>query len=319
MRVLITGIDGFVGSHMADYLATFPDVEIHGTILFERPSSNLNTAIPRLSLHRVNLTNRQDVLEVVEQVGPDKIIHLAGQAFVPTAIEDPAGTFDVNVLGTVNLLEGARKIKKSDALSLLVVSSGEVYGWVEASRLPVNEECPLSPANPYAFSKVACEQVAMAYRTAYGMNVIIARPFNHAGPRQSTSFVVSDFARRFALFAQRKESAVLAVGNLNMRRDFTDVRDIVHAYWFLVDRPRKEALFNVCSGVPRLIRDVVRILEKITGITPELKQDEARLRAYDLPLLVGSVARLHAATGWLPVIDFPRTVEDTYHWWLSRV
>ena len=320
MRVLVTGIDGFVGSHLADFLSGLPDVEIHGTIFDRRPAPNLDPALPRLVLHRVDITRREAVCEVVKNVSPDSIVHLAGQAFVPSSIEDPAGTFQANVLGTVNLLEGARRLMQGGrGPSFLFVSSGEVYGRVEASRLPVAEECSLAPANPYSFSKAAAEQAALAYRSAYGMDVTIARPFNHAGPRQSPRFVVSDFARRFALFARGEEAPVLQVGNLDVRRDFTDVRDVARAYWSLVGARHREALFNVCSGVPLVIRDVVRILEQVSGVTPALKQDPERMRAYELPILVGSAARLNAETGWTPTIDIATTIADTYRWWLSQV
>jgi GDP-4-dehydro-6-deoxy-D-mannose reductase len=317
MRVLVTGIDGFVGSHLADFLSGLPDVEIHGTIFDKRPAPNLDTALSRLVLHRVDVTLRDAVCEVVKKVSPDSIVHLAGQAFVPSSIEDPAGTFQANVLGTVNMLEGARRLMQGGrGPSFLCVSSGEVYGRVD--RLPVVEECALAPTNPYSFSKAAAEQAALAYRSAYGMDITIARPFNHAGPRQSPRFVVSDFARRFALFSRGEAPPVLEVGNLDVRRDFTDVRDVARAYWSLMSASHTEALYNVCSGVPLVIRDVVRILEQVSGVTPVLKQDPERMRAYELPVLVGSAARLQAETGWTPAIDIATTIADTYRWWLSQ-
>ena len=322
MRILVTGIDGFVGSHVADFLSGMPNVEIHGAILNPVPGENLDRKIPNLRLHQVDLTQRSRVAEIFHDIRPDRVIHLAGQAFVPTAVQDPVGTIDANVSAGVYLLEAARAVREREGVdaSILIVSSGEVYGAVEANRLPVTEDHALHPVNPYAASKGGLDLIAQTYRGTYGMHVVVARPFNHAGPRQSPLFVTSGFARKFAEFTLGLKSPLLDVGNIHVRRDFTDVRDVVKAYWALLDlSAEKDVVYNVCSGVAHEIVEVIEELKLISGIEPQVILNEQKMRAYDVPLLIGSNKRLHEATGWCPEIKFRDTLRDVYMYWKEKL
>ena len=316
MRVLVTGIDGFVGSHAAEYLLGIGVDEIHGTILSKEPAPQVRHLASRLHLHIADITDRETIRQLFEEVRPDRVIHLAAQAFVPAAVQDPARTFHTNILGGLSILESGRLLAARQHLcSILIVSSGEVYGRVPADRQPITEEYPLDPNNPYATSKAGIDLIAREYRRTFGVDVIVARPFNHAGPRQSPQFVCSDFGHHFALIAAGKAPAVIRAGNLEARRDFTDVRDVVRAYWLLFDRRTDESLFNVCSGRPYAIREVIELFMEITGVPVELQHDPARFRPYDNPLVLGSFDRLNAATGWTPAIPFRQTLQDVFADW----
>ncbi len=321
MRILVTGIDGFVGSHVAEFLKNVEDAEIFGTILGPDPADNLRTH-DDIRLFQADLTNRGRITEIFFDIRPERVIHLAGQTFVPTAVQDPVGTADVNILGGIHVLEAARAVRDGEGVepSVLVVSSGEVYGAVEPDRQPVREEHPLRPANPYAASKAALDLMAQTYRHTYGMRVVVARPFNHVGPRQSPSFVTSDFARRFAEFSLGLKDPVLDVGNIHVRRDFTDVRDVVQAYWAMMSLDREdEPVYNVCSGVARPIEEVIAILKEITGVDARIETNQQKLRGYDVPILLGCNERLRRATGWSPQIPFHDTIRDVYEYWRAEL
>ena len=321
MRVLVTGIDGFVGSHLADYLLGISRVELSGTILGDHPSALLTVDPGKVLLHQVDLRKPEEIQGFLLAIRPERIVHLAGQAFVPASIDDPLGTITTNLNGTANLLEAARKMRDQSGYdpAILVVSTGEVYGRAMGDALPVTEESPLRPATPYAVSKAAADMLGQSYRTAYGMKVLVARPYNHAGPRQSPSFVCSDFGRCFAQFARGLAEPELKVGELRARRDFTDVRDVVRAYWMLLDRESNHSVFNVCSGVTHEIGEIVRLLEQASGIKAKIMPDPVRMRSYDLSVLSGSNSRLIETTGWSPGIPFHQTVRDVYAYWLAEL
>lgn len=318
MRILVTGIDGFVGSHLAEYLATVPGAEVSGTSLAHPPYPNLKPEIPNLRIFQADLTESGRIYELFQDIRPERVIHLAGQAFVPLAIQDPLATMQANVIAGVHILEAARSLREREGIDpgILIVSSGEVYGALEPERQPATEECLLTPGNPYAASKASIDLIAQSYRRTYNMNVVVARPFNHAGPRQNPSFVTADFARRFAGFSLGKGAPPLKVGNLHVRRDFTDVRDVVRAYWRMLElKGDSEAVFNVCSGVGREIADLVTLLQEISGIAVKVERDENRVRINEPPGVIGSSERLRRATGWVPTIPFEKTMRDVYSYW----
>ncbi len=321
MRILVTGIDGFVGSHVAEFLENVAEAEIFGTILTSTPGEHLRTH-PNLRLFQADLTNRGRVSEIFFDIRPDRVIHLAGQAFVPTAVQDPVGTINTNILGGIHVLEAARAVRDQEGVepSLLIVSSGEVYGAVKPESQPVTESHPLQPANPYAGSKAALDLIAQTYRRTYGMRIVVARPFNHAGPRQNPSFVTSDFARRFAEFSLGLKEPVLDVGNILVKRDFTDVRDVVRAYWAMMALDREaDPVYNVCSGVARAIGEVISTLKEITGLEVRIQTNQQKVRGYDVPVLLGCNERLKGATGWSPRIPFRDTLRDVFEYWRTAL
>ena len=318
MKVLITGIDGFVGSHLADALAEQPAIRLFGT---SRSSPGPVNAPSSISYSRVDTTEKDAVRKLVFEVAPQKIFHIAGQAYVPTSVADPYGTFRTNIDSVVNILEAVRqlRIEKQISCSLLIVSSGEVYGAVPADRLPIDENTPFNPANPYAVSKTCADLIAQQYRSAFGVDVVVARPFNHLGPRQSELFVGSALARQIAEIKLGKRDPVVAVGNIDPVRDFTDVRDVVRAYIRLLEGAQPYGVFNVCSERGVAIREVLETLCELSGLHIDVRRDPARARQNDVPKIIGSAARLRAATGWSPGIPLRQTLSDLLTYWENRL
>lgn len=322
MRVLITGIDGFVGSHLAEYLSAVGNVEIHGTVQrADTPARNIAHLRESITLHQADITDAAAVAGLLSRLQPERVMHIAGQAFVPASLRDPMETFQTNLLGGLTVLEAARKQRAATgkAPQVLIVSSGEVYGASAERESPLTEATPIAPVNPYAASKASLDLIAQQYARHFAVDVIIVRPFNHAGPRQNPAFVVSDFARQFALIALRRQEPVIHVGNIDVQRDFTDVRDVVRAYWALFSRSGSEFIFNVASQRPVLVRDILTILEEVSGLKVEIRREAERIRPYDIPVIVASYERLHRATGWHPAIPFRQTVEDVYRYWLETL
>ncbi len=321
MRVLVTGIDGFVGSHMAEMLHSVGGVDVYGTIMTPQPGPNLKDVGGKLRLRQGDILNTGRIEELFHDIRPERVIHLAGQAFVPTSVVDPVGTIQTNITGSMSILEGARKLQEREGLEVqvLIVSSSEVYGKVAAEQLPIREELPLNPGNPYAASKASIDLISQAYRKTYGLQVTVARPFNHVGPRQAPSFVCSEFGRRFAEFAAGTTPRALRPGNLEARRDFTDVRDVVRAYWCMLEHQSEHAVFNVCSGTAVSIREIISLYEEITGIVAEVAVEKTKVRPYDVPVLLGSAERLHSVTGWKPTLTLRETLKDVFTYWQRMI
>jgi GDP-4-dehydro-6-deoxy-D-mannose reductase len=298
VRVLVTGADGFVGRHLLVAL----EAAGHEIVAAGGPEA----APPARAL---DLRDPDAVAALVAQSAPEGIVHLAGQAFVPDAHRAPLATLDVNAAGTARLLEAVRR--SAPEARVLVVSSAEVYGVQGPERMPLDETAPLRPANPYGASKAAAEAYALAWSRGYGLDVVVARPFNHLGPGQDPRFVAPGFARQLAAIAAGGAPR-LAVGNLEAQRDFLDVRDVVAAYLALLESGRRGEVYNICSGRAVAIREVLRLLISIAGVPVEVRDDPERMRPADLPLLVGDAAKLRAATGWSPRIALAQSLRDVY-------
>jgi GDP-4-dehydro-6-deoxy-D-mannose reductase len=298
MRALITGAAGFVGGHLSS-LAAARGAEVIGP--------------PREEL---DLLDADAVRALVADARPDAVFHLAALASVGDSWRSPAETLDNNMHATLNLLEGMRA-SAPDAV-VVVAGSGEEYGPVPAERLPVVESEPLRPQNPYAVSKAAADLLAGFYADAHGLRVVRTRAFNHAGPAQSESYVIAAFAKQIAE-AERAglDELVLETGNLEPRRDFTDVRDVVRAYWLAAERGEPQ-IFNVCSGVSVRVADILARLAALTELRVEQRTDPSRLRKHEVMDIRGSHERLTAATGWRPEIPIERTLADTLDWWRNR-
>jgi len=315
VRLLVTGAGGFVGGHLVDFLrAEHPEVEIHGVVL---PQGGVSwRAASGARVIEADLTEPAAAAAVVEEVRPDRILHLAGQSSVHLSWLDPAGTLRTNVLGIVHLLDAVRS--RGLRPPVLVVGSAEEYGPVGPEEMPIREETPLRPASPYAVSKVAQGALALLYGPAGGLRVVLTRTFHHTGPGRGEAFAESSFARQLAEIEAGRRPPVLKVGNLEAVRDFADVRDVVRGYWMLLEKGEGGVAYNVCTGRGRRIRDLLDVLLAASGARVEVRVDPERLRPSDVPAQVGDPSRLRAATGWEPRIPLERTLRDLLDDWRAR-
>jgi GDP-4-dehydro-6-deoxy-D-mannose reductase len=247
---------------------------------------------------------------------PDAIIHLAGQSNVPISFKDPEGTLSNNILGSLHLLDACRTCVV-DA-RLLVVSSNEVYGPVLEAEQPIHEGRALRPVNPYAVSKAAQEMLALQYAQSYGLDVVVARPFNHIGPGQTDRFVVSAFARQI-VEVERGIRTVVSVGNLDAARDFTDVRDVCRAYIALVERGVRGGIYNIGQGSSIQIGGLLDRLCRLAHVHVTVERDPALMRPSDAPVMLADTSRLRTATDWQPEIPLDQSLRETLDWWRTRL
>lgn len=311
MRVLITGAAGFVGRHLTALLARNRDWELFGV------ESRPGASIPDLRMVVCDLRDEALTRSLVRDCRPDYIFHLAAQANVPIAVASPSDTLINNAVAQINVLEACRAASLDPVI--LVVSSAEVYGAAAPEDLPLTQQQPFRPTNPYAVSKVAQDMLGLQYFLSYGMRIIRVRPFNHIGPGQSDHFVVSSFARQIAEIEAGLAEPVVRVGNLDAQRDFLDVRDVVRSYE-LVTRPEFAGeVFNVASGIPRSIRSILDGLVTLSSAEIAIQEDPARLRPSDVPVLIGDAGKLIRRTGWRPEIPIEQSLADTLDFWRERV
>jgi GDP-4-dehydro-6-deoxy-D-mannose reductase len=292
MSVLVTGLTGFVGSHCAQQLPAAALADQGGS---------------------VDLRDPDRVKNAVRAISPQAVIHLAAQSSVPASVENPRQTYEINFLGTLNLLQALHDTRFQG--TMLYVGSADLYGAVPFAQLPITEQCPARPLNPYAVSKVAAEALCYQWSRTADFKIVVARPFNHIGPRQSTQFAVSAFARQIVACRKGRAPPLLRVGDIDTTRDFTDVRDIVRAYVSLLASGRNGEAYNVCSGVERSLRDVIRAMLDASGVRMEIQVDPQRLRSLEQRRMRGSFAKLKADTGWQPEIPFEQTLIDTLNYW----
>jgi GDP-4-dehydro-6-deoxy-D-mannose reductase len=317
MRVLVTGITGFVGSHFAEY-ALARGVEVVGSYRWRSKTENIDHLQNRIELVECDLRDTSSAHHLVEVARPDWVIHLAAQSFVGASWQAPAETFVTNAVSQVNLLEALRG--RTPHPRFLVIGSSEEYGFVQEDELPITEGNPLRPLSPYAVSKVAQDLMGYQYWKSYGMHIVRARAFNHEGPRRGDVFVTSNFARQIAEIELGLREPVIAVGNLTTRRDYTDVRDIVRGYWMLLEQGEPGEVYNLCSGRDWVIADILAFLlgeARVPGITT--REDRSRLRPSDVPVLRGDAGKAAKAVGWQPEIPFEQTLRDILEHWRGRV
>jgi len=317
MNVLITGITGFVGSHLAEYCLTIPGIEIFGTVFSHHLGDELKRIEhikDKITLLECNLQNRVAVQRVMEKVRPDKIFHLAAQSFVPTSWQSPEDTLFNNIMSELNIFEAVRELKINPIIQ--IPGSSEEYGLVYENELPIKEENPLRPLSPYGVSKVAQDNLACQYYYSYGLKTVVTRAFNHEGPRRGEQFVTSNFAKQIALIEKRKREPIIYVGNLEAKRDYLDVRDVVDAYWLATEKCKFGEPYNICSGKAWKIKGVLDILlSKSTVKDIKIEQDPARMRLSDIPVLLGDCTKFKNQTGWESKIPFEKTLEDTLNYW----
>ena len=322
MRILLTGIAGFAGSHLAEYLlsdAARLDAdaapEVHGIV--HRHDRRIQHLRAKLTLHRGDLRNGLWVNEVIQSVQPDYVMHLAAWSDVGGSWQQPWTTYELNIHCQLNLLESLRRW--APECRTLVVTSNEVYGLLDPAHIPVREETPFRPNSPYGVSKVAQDMMALQYWLSHRLPTVRARSFNHIGPGQADDFVASAFARQIAEIEAGLRPPVVYVGNLEAQRDFTDVRDVVRAYWLALRLGAAGDVYNVGRGEAYPVRWILDTLLDLSFVRVELAPDPARLRPSDVPVSRCDNRKLVAATGWQPTIDLRRSLSDLLEGWRRHV
>jgi GDP-4-dehydro-6-deoxy-D-mannose reductase len=317
MRVLITGITGFVGSHLAEYALT-QGAEVTGSLRWRSKTEHIEHLRDRISLFESDLRDLLSVRALLEQARPDYIVHLAAQSFVVASWTTPSETLWTNAICQLNLFEGMRQL--GSKARFIVIGSSEEYGLVYPDELPVRETNPLRPLSPYAVSKVTQDLMGWQYFKSYGMHIVRARAFNHDGPRRGENFATSNFAKQIAEIEAGLREPVVLVGDLKPTRDFSDVRDIVRGYWTLLERGTPGEVYNLCSGVDWSIERMLSFfIAKSTVPRIEIRQDPARLRPSDVPILRGSREKIETTLGWRPAIPLETTLTDLLEYWRRRI
>ncbi len=319
MKILITGITGMVGSHLAEYvLANHPDVEIHAIKRWRSPLDNIRGFIDKITLHHADLHDLHSLATVMKRARPDRIFHLAAQSYVMDSFDMAADTLHVNVIGTTNLLDAVRMVEIDPIIH--ICSSSEVYGQVLENEVPIKEHNPLRPASPYAVSKVGEDMIAMQYFLSYGLKTIRTRMFTHTGPRRGDFFAESAFAKQIAeIEAGIHPTNVVRVGNLDSVRTIADVRDAVRAYWLLLEKCTPGEVYNIGGAETMTIG---RVLETLTSFaTCEIRHevDPALLRPSDVTLQIPDTTKFCKQTDWIPEYTAEQTMRDLLDYHRARV
>lgn len=313
MKVLITGITGMIGSHLADYLLTHGNVEVFGFKRWRSNPKNILHLEGKVTFIEGDIEDSSSIERAIKESNPDKIYHLAAQSYPRESWDAPVATFNANVIGTINLLEAVRK-HCPDSWVHIACSSAQ-YGFIRPEDVPITENQPMKPLSPYGVSKVAQELLGYQYFANFGLNTVMTRSFNHVGPRQGDRCSVQTFSKQLAEIEAGLHEPVLYVGNLTPRRDFSDVRDIVRALWLLLEKGKAGETYNMSSGMAPTIQEVLDTVLSYSKTTVEVKVDPARLRPSDEPILLGDNTKLREATGWNPEIPFKQTVLDIVNYW----
>ena len=317
MRVLITGVTGFVGSHLAEHCLELGH-EVAGTFRWRSRDENLSVVKGKVALHDADLRDPVGVRTVIQAFQPERIFHLAAQSYVHASWASPAETLSTNIISQVNLLEAVREAGLTEC-RIQVAGSSEEYGMVFPDETPIKETNPLRPLSPYAVSKVAQDLMGYQYHESYGMFIVRTRSFNHEGPRRGEVFVTSNFAKQIAEIEKGLKEPVIHVGNLEAFRDYTDVRDIIRAYILSLEKCESGEVYNIGSGNAWQIGDMLSTLLDYSNVSVEVRQDPARMRPSDVPRLECDASKFKKATGWEPEIPFETTLKDTLDYWRERV
>ncbi|MEA1959178.1 MAG: GDP-mannose 4,6-dehydratase [Chloroflexota bacterium] len=339
MRVLITGVTGMAGSHLAEYLLQKKGLEVYGTFRWRSRMDNLDglknqgklnviadehggqktsqSDASKLNLLEADITDPFSMKRVVAAVMPDRIFYLAAQSYVPVSWIAPAETLQTNIIGEVNLFEAVRAAGIDPIIH--IAGSSEEYGYILPDELPVKETNPLRPLSPYGVSKVAQEMLAYQYFKSYNIKNIVTRAFNHEGPRRGEVFVTSSFAKQIAEIEKGIKEPILHTGDLTSKRDWLDVRDIVKAYTLALDKCPPGEVYNIGSEVGREVGEMLDILLFMTDVAIEVRQDPTRFRPSDVKVLVCDATKFKTFTGWQPEIPFEQTMRDLLDYWRERV
>jgi GDP-mannose 4,6-dehydratase len=309
MKVLITGITGMVGSHLAEYLvSSFPETEVHGLVRWRSPLRNIQKILSRITLHQGDLRDLNSLVLLLREVQPDRIHHLGAQSYVDMSFVAPADTLSSNIIGTVNLMDAVRIVGINPRIH--ICSSSEVYGQVRPDEVPITESTPLRPASPYAVSKVGEDLIAFQYGISYRLDLVRTRMFTHTGPRRGDVFAESSFARQIAEIELNRQTGPVRVGNLDSVRTLADVRDAVRAYKLLLDKCPAGEVYNIGGKETMTVGDILETLKSLARVPIKHVVDPGRLRPSDVTLQIPDTSKFHGATGWQPEIPALQTLRD---------
>ena len=320
-RILITGITGFVGSHLAD-LALEKNCKIFGLKRWNLSRMrNVKHLIDKINWIDCDITDPVSVKKAIEKANPDKIFHLAAESFVSPSWDHPSHYMDVNYKGTVNILEAIRELKINPRI--LIPGSGEEYGDIPENELPITEKTTLIPVNPYAVTKIAQDLISHVYNITYGLNVIRVRAFNHEGPRRDNVFGIPWFAYQIAKIEKGLQEPIIKTGHIEDKRNFTHIRDMVEAYWIAIEKCIPGELYLIGSDEPEKIytyRQVVEILIKLSSVNDiKIERDEKYVRPTSVPRLIGDTSKFRELTGWSAKIPIEKILQDTLDYWRNYV
>ncbi len=319
-KILITGITGFVGSHLTEHILGLNfkiKPKVYGVCRWRSPRDNLANVYDKITLLEADLLDLSAFVRIMEKVKPDIIFHLAAQSYVLTSFNSPLQTLWANVIGTANLLEAVR-ISKIDPI-IHICSSSEVYGQVSKKDVPIKEDCPLRPASPYAVSKVGEDMVALQYWLSYKMRTIRTRMFTHSGPRRGDVFAISFFAKQIAAAELNLREAFIYVGNLKSVRTFCDVRDAVRAYWILVNKCLPGEVYNIGGNRTTTIGEALDILMSFSHKKLKIRTDPGLMRPSDVTLQIPCIDKFKNKTGWEPQIPLEKTLQDLLDYWRNEL
>lgn len=311
MKALIIGGAGFVGGYLIKELAAF-GWDVHATCLENEKITE------KCSVHKLNILEEDAIKPILDEIMPDVVYHLAAQSSVSVSWKKPQLTAEINVIGTINVLEAVRDSQRKD-IRLILIGSGEEYGFIRDGACPLSEEEKLNPGNIYAATKACQGMLGEIYARAYKMDIIMVRAFNHSGPQQAPMFVISDFCRQIAVIEKDESPAEMMVGNLSAKRDFTDVRDVVRAYRLLAEKGVSGRVYNVGRGKAVEIQFILDTALGLAKLPIEVKKDPAKMRASDIPLIEPDVSRIAEDTGWKAEISMEQTIEDTLNYWRENL
>jgi GDP-4-dehydro-6-deoxy-D-mannose reductase len=314
--ILVTGVGGFVGSHMADLLLRDSTIHIAGIIHPSYEVQHLKED-PRIVIYREDIQNEKNLKNLMEKINPETIYHLAGMAHVHESWKNRREFIYTNFIGALNLVEACRDLAKFPRI--LFIGSAECYGNVPDSEQPILESRPFSSLSPYAVSKTAQEVLGIQYAKAEKLPIYLSRSFNHTGPRQKETFVCPAFAKQIVMAELGRSSPILKVGNLSTKRDFSDVRDVVRAYQAILEKGIPGEPYNVCSGIAISIEEMLQHLLSNSRVKIDIEVDPEKFRPADMPLLLGSPEKLIKDTGWKPVYEIHQTLRDLLDYWRYKL
>ncbi len=311
-KAMIIGAGGFVGSYLIDCLHNEFNMDVYATKL-----PNMEFEHPFATVCDLDIMSKDDIVELFYDVRPDYIFHLAAQSSVSVAWKNPMLTIDVNIKGSVNVMEAVRELYYKPRI--LIIGSGEEYGHIKEGDTPINEDTVLRPGNIYAATKACQNMIGSIYAKAYDLELMLVRAFNHMGPGQAPLFVVSDFCKQVAEIELGLKEPVIRVGNLSAMRDFTDVRDVVRAYALLIQNGIAGETYNVGSGNAMEIRKILDIIVGMSTAEINVEVDPNKIRPVDVPIIEADITKINEVTGWKPSIPIEQTLKEVLDYWRNEL